>query len=315
MKNSGITIQTGAPKPLVVVIGSVTIDEIHENGLTALRLGGVVTYGGITFQRHGVGTAIVTNHAREDSRILNPLAGEGITIFSGTSASTTRFVNRSEGDRRGQEMPRAADPIGAAQIGAAPETILHFPLGPLHPEDIGRDAIERVAASKCLVSLDVQGYLRGRSNGRIVPAVSPGLEAVLRASHIVKADDSELELMLRAFRMSLPGFLEHFRITEAVITRGSRGASVWTLGGEGYQFGAERVDTPVSTVGAGDVFFAAYLANRIHRRTDIEQSASRATQTAARQVRGEYIRPGLLSLGTGRAWKLDASRRKGRTPP
>jgi sugar/nucleoside kinase (ribokinase family) len=149
--------------------------------------------------------------------------------------------------------------------------------------------------------MDVQGYLRRVDNGRIVPAVSDRLEEALRLVHVIKADEEELTLMLEHFRVSLPGFLQHFRIDEAVITRGSRGASVWTRAGEGVHFGAEQVRRPVSTVGAGDVFFAAYLASHIYRRLDIDMAATFATGLAAKQVAGKHLPPGLLDVASRHA--------------
>jgi sugar/nucleoside kinase (ribokinase family) len=283
--------------PKVVVVGSVTIDRIIENGKTSERLGGVATYGGLTFRRLGVETAVVMNIAESDRGLLEVLAAEGLAVQAGTSRHTTRFVNRVQGDRREQLMPGAAAPITAGQVKPLLSEVRHVHAGPLHPDDIEPQAMELMAESKKLISLDVQGYLRRTENDGIVPAVSAGLEGALRSAHIIKADEEELTLMLDHFRLSLPGFLQRFRIDEAVITRGSRGASVWTRAGEGYHFGAETVRRPVSTVGAGDVFFAAYLVAHVYRKLDIDMAAMFAAGIAAKQVSGKHLAPGLLDLG------------------
>ena len=282
--------------PKVLVVGSVTIDRIVENRRTAERLGGVATYGGITLQRLGVGTAVVTNIAGADRSILGILAEEGLSVHAGAGPRTTRFVNESRGDFREQRMPEAAIPISSVQIGPFLAAVRHTHAGPLHPDDIEPEAVTLMAESKRLVSLDVQGYLRKAEDGRIVAAVSTGLEGALRAAHIIKADEGELTLMLDHFRESLPGFLQRFRIDEAVVTRGSRGAGVWTRAGEGWHFAAEAVRRPVSTVGAGDVFFAAYLAARVYRKLDIDMAAGFAAGLAARQVAGKHLPPALLDL-------------------
>ena len=282
--------------PEVLVVGSVTIDRIVENRKTLERLGGVGAYGGITFRRLGVATAVVTNIADGDGALLAILAGEGVAVHAGRSACTTHFVNESRGDFREQFMPEAASPISSAQVKPFLATVRHFHAGPLHPDDIDPQAMALMAESKKLVSLDVQGYLRRLVNGRVVPGLSQGLEEALHAAHIVKADEGELTLMLDHFRESLPGFLKRFRIDEAVITRGSRGASVWTRFGEGWHFAAEAVRRPVSTVGAGDVFFAAYLAAHVYRNLDIDLAAGFAAGVAARQVAGKHIAPSSLNL-------------------
>lgn len=282
--------------PEVLVIGSVTIDTIIENRKVSERMGGVVAYGGLTFQRLGVGTAVVTNVADADRALLGILAGEGVTVHAGKSPRTTRFVNESRGNLREQLMPEAAGPITADRIRPLLPAIGHVHAGPLHPDDLDPSTVALIGESKKLVSLDAQGYLRKAENGRIVPFVSAGLEGALRAAHIIKADEGELTLMLDHFRESLPGFLQRFRIDEAVITRGSHGASVWTRSGEGYHFAAEAVRRPVSTVGAGDVFFAAYLAAHVYRKLDIDLAAGSAAGVAARQVAGKHLAPSLLDL-------------------
>jgi sugar/nucleoside kinase (ribokinase family) len=283
----------------VLVVGSVTIDRIIENRKTSERLGGVATYGGLTFQRLGVETAVVTNVAEAQRGLLDVLAAEGLAVHDGASRLTTRFVNEARGDWREQLMPEAADSITAGQVKPLLSEVRHVHAGPLHPDDIEPQAMALMGESKKLVSLDVQGFLRRAENGRILPNLSAGLEGALRSAHIIKADEEELTLMLDHFRLSLPGLLQRFRIDEAVITRGSRGASVWTRAGEGYHFGAETVRRPVSTVGAGDVFFAAYLVAHVYRKLDIDLAAGFAADIAAKQVAGKHLAPALLDLATG----------------
>jgi len=292
----------------VLVVGSVTIDRIIENRKSSERLGGVTTYGGLTFRRLGVETTVVTNIAEADRGLLDILAAEGLAVRAGKSRLTTHFVNRAQGDFREQLMPGAADPIAAAQLKPLLAGVSHFHAGPLHPDDIAPQAVALMGESKRLVSLDVQGYLRRAEDGRIVPSLSAGLEGALHTAHIIKADEEELTLMLDHFRVSLPGFLQRFRIDEAVITRGSRGASVWTRAGEGYHFGAEAVRRPVSTVGAGDVFFAAYLVAHVYRKLDIDLAALFAAGVAAKQVSGRHLAPGLLDLGA----KIPVKEKKGK---
>jgi len=291
--------------PEVLIVGSVTIDRIIENRSITERLGGVVNYGGLTFQRLGVATSVVTNVADPHRPLLDILSDEGLAVHAGKSPGTTRFVNESRGDFREQLMQETAGPISADQVRPLLEQVRHVHAGPLHSDDIDARAVALMGESKKLVSLDVQGYLRINENGRVVPGVSAGLEGALGAAHIIKADEGELALMLDHFLESLPGFLRRFRIDEAVITRGSRGASVWTRTGDGVHFGAEAVRRPVSTVGAGDVFFAAYLAAHLYRGLDIDLAAGFAAGVAARQVAGKHIAPAFLDLAAGTPGKKD----------
>ena len=87
-------------KSTVVIIGSVTMDTIVQRAKRFDQLGGVTTYAGITFQRLGICTHIVTNVADRNESILKPLREEGIRILKGASEKTTRFINHLDDDDR-----------------------------------------------------------------------------------------------------------------------------------------------------------------------------------------------------------------------
>ena len=50
----------------IAVIGSTTIDKNIYDNKNQLKIGGVTTYSGITYRRHGIVTRIVTNVAEQD---------------------------------------------------------------------------------------------------------------------------------------------------------------------------------------------------------------------------------------------------------
>jgi single-stranded DNA-specific DHH superfamily exonuclease len=52
------------------IVGSTTIDKIIAEGHSFLKLGGVTTYAGITYHRHGIPAFIVSNMAEQDREIL-----------------------------------------------------------------------------------------------------------------------------------------------------------------------------------------------------------------------------------------------------
>ena len=216
----------------------------------------------------------------------------------GKTDRTTRFVNRIDGDRRQQEMPEAAEPIGPDVLGEGLRGCGHVHLGALHPGDISEEALARVGKTPGILrSADIQGYVRFAERGIIRERVSPLLEGVLRMCPVVKADEGELAAALGYFGVDPPGFIRRFGIEEIVVTAGSRGGRVMTRTGEDIVYEAKPVECPGSTVGAGDVFFAAYLVHRFYRGTDIRTSADRASDLAARHVGGRHITPGALSLG------------------
>lgn len=283
----------------VAVIGSATVDEIIQGNSRSLQLGGVVTYAGLTFRRFGVDTLVVTNVAGEDRAILDALSREGIRLHTGSSSRTTRFVNRVEGDARTQELPQVAEPIRRKQIEGALKGLFHVHIGALHPDDIDPKVFECIRTAGLFVSADIQGYVRFSDRGRVIQRVSDRAETVLRLVSVLKADEGELQALTNFFGIDAGRLIRQFEIEEILITAGSRGGYLLTKEEEVIPYGARTVRDPRSPVGAGDVFFAAYLAERYYGRRDVRTSLDSASEMAARQVEGHYIPPEVLALRGG----------------
>jgi len=282
--------------PKIAIIGSATIDTVVKGEESVRQLGGVVSYAGLTFRRHGIETFVVTNIAERDQSILDVLKGEGIQILVGNASNTTHFVNHIDGFHRWQEMPVHADPITSKQVKEVLDLVGHLHIGALHPGDIDGKALTLINEKKLIVSMDVQGFVRYKEDDRIISRVSDNLAQALSCARYVKADDTELETILNACNMNLPELMQTFGIDETVITKGERGGFVRSLTGEEASYSAKPVDSIRNTVGAGDVFFASYLIHRLYRGEDMVISCGKASQLAARQIEGRYIRPETLKL-------------------
>jgi sugar/nucleoside kinase (ribokinase family) len=262
-------------------------------------LGGVVTYAGLTFRRYGIDTLVVTNVAEKDRTILDALSREEIRLFTGPSSRTTRFVNRVEGDTRTQELPQVAEPIRRKQIEGALKGLFHVHIGALHPDDIDLKVLECIRTAGLFASADIQGYVRFSDKGRVIQRVSERAEIILRLVSILKADEGELQALMSFFGVDAAKLIRQFEIEEMLVTAGSRGGYLLTKEEEIIPYRARIVQEPRSTVGAGDVFFAAYLAERYYCRRDIRTSLDCASDLAARQVEGHYIPPEALVLREG----------------
>jgi sugar/nucleoside kinase (ribokinase family) len=142
------------------------------------------------------------------------------------------------------------------------------------------------------VSLDVQGYLRHVENNKVSCKVSDHLAEALLCSTLVKAASEELEVILGCYGMSIEDLIRTYDLREAIVTAGRRGGYVVTASNV-VSYQAKAVEHKVDPTGAGDVFFASYLASRLHARQSIEEACERAASLAARQVEGRYI-PGAL---------------------
>jgi len=281
----------------IAVIGSTTIDEIVDNSRSICKLGGVTTYAGLTYCRHGIHTLAVSNLAEQDLHLLDKLKAENIAIYRGNSTCTTHFVNYIKGDARSQKLLLQADTIRAAQIHAILDLVDCLHLGPLHPLDIEWDAVNLSTCPELMIFMDVQGLTRKIDTNRISTSVSSHLDHALEIAHIVKANGAEYRAVLDFYRMTPSKLMRRYHLQEIVVTLGAKGGFVQKPDGTAIAYPASGVGSGVDPTGAGDVFFAAYLVSRWAEGKDIQTACRHAAGIASRQVAGRYITAGTLQLG------------------
>jgi sugar/nucleoside kinase (ribokinase family) len=281
----------------IAVIGSTTIDNIiKKDSASYFKLGGVTTYSGITYSRHGIVTHVVTNVAPKDSQILKKLSRENINVHNGFTEDTTHFENYFNGDNRSQRIPRTAKPINLGQIIEVMHLVDGVHLGPLHPLDIEFAVLKSLKVSRSSIFLDIQGYVRYTRDKTVYPAVSQHLTDALVAAQIVKADELELKIILRDCQTNLNGLMVKYNIKEFVVSRGERGGFVKKINAEEIVYKAAPVRITDDSTGAGDVFFAAYIIGRFVKNKDVMDACNYAASLSARQVEGMYIKTAELSL-------------------
>ncbi len=284
----------------IAVIGSTTIDKNIYDNKNQLKIGGVTTYSGITYRRHGIVTRIVTNVAEQDLPILDKLDHEQITIQNGTTTHTTQFINIFTGDQRRQILPFTAAPIKANQIEGLLDAVGCVHLGPLHPMDIESDCINLLEEAKLPVFLDVQGLTRRIEDAEVYAGVANQIEASLKISRIVKANESEFESVLQFFDIGLANLLARYNIEEFIVTQGRKGGFVLDNKNNEVRFNAVPVQSAGDPTGAGDIFFAAYVVGRFMKKMDISNACAYAAELTALQISGNYItedRLGLSAMG------------------
>ena len=284
----------------IAVIGSTTIDKNIYDNKNQLKIGGVTTYSGITYRRHGIVTRIVTNVAEKDLPVLDKLDHEQITIQNGTTTHTTQFINIFTGDQRRQKLPTTASPIKAYQIEGILDATGCIHLGPLHPMDIDSDCINLIEEAKLPVFLDVQGYTRRIEDAEVYTGVANQIKASLKISRIVKANDSEFESILRYFDTDPANLLARYNIEEFIVTQGRKGGFVIDNKNSEVRFRAVPVQSSGDPTGAGDIFFAAYVVGRFMKKMDISNACAYAAELTALQISGNYItedRLGLSAIG------------------
>jgi len=280
----------------VAVIGSATLDRIVFEDQSVEKIGGVSVYAGLTFRKHGLETAVLANIAGADLRHFRPLEESGVRLEAGPTAATTRFVNRETAGGRIQEMPAAADPIRSVGALSAMHSVRHIHLGPLHPDDIHPDLLSRVKLGRYFVSLDVQGFVRIVRNGAVAAGVCERLEEVLSFVDVVKASEEELGLILERFGMDAPTLQARFGFGELLVTCGAGGGRLINAAGATFDYAPVRAGRVEDPTGAGDVFFAAYLAGRHHEGWTEREALGHAAQAASLHVEGKYIPKSVLEI-------------------
>ncbi len=280
-----------------LVVGSATIDCVVQGDERGYKRGGVAVYGGLTLLYLGHDVAVCTNLATGDADVVAALSRAGADLYLGESAETTHFVNCVLGDQRQQQMPRAAAPIGRKALVSAAQGAECVLLGPLHPLDIGCAALMWLEKEgDKAICADVQGMVRSVVDGVVHPRVDASMDALLRAASWIKVAQDELHLLLQWASCDLDGLMRRYALREVVVTDGSRGGYVQQDGRRIHPFGAVAVVEARDPTGAGDVFFATYMSERLARGQSVDAAAARAADLAAQQVSGEFLGEDVLLL-------------------
>ena len=150
----------------IAVIGSTTIDENMTSAGRWRKIGGVTTYAGLTYQRHGIETTIVTNIASKDSPVRTPFEKENVVINSGRTAHTTHFINEVTKNNRRQKIPFRAAAVNTDNVAKSIKLADCIHLGPLHPGDIEPSGGLRYSTGLVLVACSDSFFLHEMQRNR-----------------------------------------------------------------------------------------------------------------------------------------------------
>lgn len=280
----------------IAVVGSTTVDKIVGKKFSFLKVGGVTTYSGITYARHGIDTVAVSNIASQDQEIIARLQKEKIVVLNGSTEYTTCFVNHINNEGRRQKLPRTAQTIGQTQIANILKSASAVHLGPLHPADIDIGAISLLNDPAQLVILDVQGYVRSVRNQVVYPVVSKKLSDALMIAHIIKANQMEYDAILDFYQADLIELMTRFKIEEFIVTLREKGGFLQKRTGERIDYAADPIRSLEDPTGAGDVFLAAYIIGKFFRQKNSSEACSYAAGIVGQQIAGNYIEKHALLL-------------------
>jgi len=229
----------------VLVVGSLTVDEIHIGGRSIKQMGGGACYSSIASARMGCTTVVQTIIGRDfPKEWLKTLEEESIEVVYEEGESSTAFINIYRDDMRIQYLNSFSGVI--SNIPTVSFDVSH--ITPVFHE-VPLSILERVSSRVC--SVDVQGYVRRADHeGRIYGVKWKPDKKYLKEIDILHFSDDEQPYL----DLQDPLLLENVRVI--CFTHGADGASILTSG--------ERYTVPsyptkhVDPTGAGDVFSVVF---------------------------------------------------------
>jgi sugar/nucleoside kinase (ribokinase family) len=257
-----------------LVIGALARDFIA--GRPDSVPGGVVLHAGLALARLGAHVRIVTRvHVDDAAPLLAPLTAEGVEAHALPSAHTTTYRLDYRGAVDAHELEQASDTLEPEDIPHDWLTADVIQLGPLHRADLS-PALPGVLRG--LVGLDIQGLVREAGPQGTREGPNPKLGVYLEQVDIVQASEPELRAVLKG--ESPERFARRHGLRELLVTQGARGVTV-IAGRETIEVAAVPAQGS-ETVGAGDVFFAAYLFLRARGRLPVEAARGACAVVAAK---------------------------------
>jgi len=246
---------------------------------TGPRLGGTVSFAGLTLLALGCRVQVVTSAATDLD--LAPL--ERLEVACQPAAASTTFENRYHDGSRVQTLTGRAAPLNLSQIPDRWRQGDLLLLGPIADEV---DPQIAPATRFDLLGVTAQGWLRRAGpDGRVSLEEWTSLEGRLPSNAVVVLSLEDLQGELQAAQK----IARWCRVL--AVTLGARGARVY------WQAQQEHLPAPaaeeIDPTGAGDIFAATFLF-RLLRGDDPPQAARWANRLAAQSVQ----RTGLDSVPT-----------------
>jgi sugar/nucleoside kinase (ribokinase family) len=247
----------------VVVVGSASRDIVRDDP-RGWRLGGGVTYGGLTLARLGIPTRVLVgvDPLAAEAHELDLLREAGADVRLVRLERTPIFENVETPDGRIQGCLEPGDPLPVDALPADWRSAGAWLLGPVADELPG--AWAAVPGPEALVAFGWQGILRHLPRGGRVRRRAPAPSPLLRRANIVGVSRHDVDPATPVNELG------HLLAPDAalLVTEGDLGGwEIHLAAGEPAgrrRYPAIPTGVDVDPTGAGDVFLAAYLAAQVH---------------------------------------------------
>ena len=248
------------------------------------RLGGTVSYSGLTASALGWRTGLVT--ACDSDLDLSSLAGLARHCVASPASTTFENIYGPAGRQQYLRAEAAALPFSAVPVAWRSAPIVHF--GPIAHELSAETVLALAgAAPDRLIGMTPQGWLRQWNKAGVVrPAAWPEALGTFSkvTAMVLSIEDVQGDWpLLHRWAGAVPNL---------VVTQGALGCTVFVRGQPPRTF-APPLEVETDPTGAGDIFAAAFFIG-LHENRDPYAAAQFANRVAAQSV----TRVGLAGVPT-----------------
>ena len=266
-------------------VGHITLDKVVTPKNTVHMPGGTSFYFSHAIKHFDdIDYTLVTALAESEMQSVEDLRAEGIDIAVMPSKYSVYFENiyGENQDNRTQRVLAKADPFTVDYLKNIESKIFH--LGSLLADDFSLDVVKYLA-TKGLVSIDSQGYLREVRDQNVFAVDWPEKQEVLKHVHFLKANEHEMEVLTGYADSENAGRVIHsWGVKEVLLTFGSMGSVIYD-GTTYHQIPAYIPKDVVNATGAGDTYMAGYLYMRA-KGADIEEAGRFAAAMTTLKIEG-----------------------------
>ncbi len=245
-------------------IGHITRDKIITPQNTVSMAGGTSYYmsHGISHLPRKVSYQLVTKVGQGQMGEVEKMRRDGVDTICYPSRHTVYFENKygEDSNSRTQRVLAKADPFTVEEMRPLEARIFH--LGTLLADDFSPEVVKYLA-TKGLVSIDVQGYLREVVGENVRATPWKHQEEILAVTSILKLNEHEMEVVTNSTDpRTVARKLAAQGVREVVVTLGSYGSLIYA-DNQFYEIPAYKPRQVVDATGCGDTYSTGYLYCRL----------------------------------------------------
>ena len=244
-------------------IGYITKDKIVTPKSTVDLPGGTAWYFSKAIKQFSTTDyQLVTSVEEAQMPMVEELRQDGIEVIKLPTEKSVCFENiyGSNPNHRTQRVSAMADPFNIDALQNIHADVIH--LGSLLHEDFSLEVI-KFLSEKCILSIDVQGFLRKVSpEGAVYHLDWDEKLQALPYIHTLKANEMEMEVLTHTsdpYEAAL--LLKDMGVEEVVLTFGDQGSLIYSKG-EFHEIPAYPTLSVIDPTGCGDTYMAGYLYQR-----------------------------------------------------